>query len=217
MTSNPPKIFEPTDDSHKFCHCDTRWPVKVIARVSLDPVWAQPPWLFVTTSFIDQIFHPSFRYTIFLHGDRTIFIYFRLVTTSPVASNNDTQYLIPSNSDLLDRDRPLLDFDADWPGTSSVAVNSQLVLSHDPSAGLILLGSTYFLMKTPFPYSIAHHVDRSAKYMNEGNFPEYHATWIKIIHAFPAIYTNCTRPAQGRNQNSLNSILKHVESILTHL
>lgn len=78
--------------------------------------------------------------------------------------------------DLLDRYTPFSDIITEWSEINAVAQQAQLFPPHDPFAGSMLFFA-YFLTKDPRPYSIAHRVDRAAKYMNVGNLPKFHSTW----------------------------------------
>lgn len=69
----------------------------------------------------------------------------------------------------------------------------------------------YFFIKDSRPYSVAHRVDRAAKYINASKFSQFQTVWIHIIHAFSVTYTNCSPPTCDCNQNRVNEILKNVE------
>lgn len=45
----------------------------------------------------------------------------------------------------------------------------------------------------------------------KATLPSFNPSWINIIHAFLTIYTNCSRPVRGRNENRLNAILRNIE------
>lgn len=96
-----------------------------------------------------------------------------LAASSTATSTNADQGLLDPIWDLLDRDVPLPDLVEDWPGINAVALQTQLVPTHDPSAGPMPLGFAYFLTKDPCPYRIANRVHRATKYMNESNLTKF--------------------------------------------
>lgn len=82
--------------------------------------------------------------------------------SSKVASTNDDQSQLDLIWNLRDRDVPLPGLVEDWLGISAVALQPQLALLHDPSAGPMPLSFVIFFTKDPRAYKIVCCLDLAA-------------------------------------------------------
>lgn len=91
----------------------------------------------------------------------------------------------------LERDKSPAKLVPDLPGINAVAVWESLINLYDPSAALMLLGFSYFILRYLRDMKKTQRVDRAARYMSENVIETLHTTRMNNLHYFLCIYTDC--------------------------